>query len=101
MAIQRIKINTNALNSDASSIADIIQQVLSEIGKLETAYHELDGMWDGPTSEAFKSVYEHDIEELKSVAETLKKFNHFEMNAREKYDACESEVSGIVSSLNW
>lgn len=101
MAIQRIKVNTVALSADASSVAESIQRVLSEIGKLEAAYHALDGMWDGPTSEVFKSVYEHDIEELRSVAETLKTFNNFEKNAREKYDTCESEVSGIVSSLNW
>lgn len=101
MAIQKIRINTNELSTDAATVAESIQRVMAEAGKLESAYHALDGMWDGPASEVFKSVYEHDLEELKIVIETLRKFNAFETNAREKYDACEAEVSGIVGSLNW
>lgn len=101
MSIQNIRVNTDELKSDAAAVSDCIQRVAAEAGKLESAYHQLDSMWDGPTSEVFKSVYEHDLEALRAVIEILKKFNSFEMTAREKYDSCESEVSGIVSSLNW
>lgn len=100
MAITKIRINTNKLSSDASEVAESIRRIAAESGKLENAYHKLDSMWDGPTSEVFKSVYEHDIEELKAVIEILKKFNGFEISAKEKYDTCESDVNGIIGSLN-
>ena len=99
MSIQRIRVNTDELSSDAMTVSDCVQRVVAEAGKLENAYHQLDSMWDGPASEVFKAVYEHDLEELNSLIETLKKFNSFEMNAREKYDSCEAEVGSIVSSM--
>ena len=101
MAIQKIKINTNQLNSDAVSVAESIKTVVAETGKLEAAYHALDGMWDGPASEVFKFAYENDLEKLKATVEILREFNIFETNACEMYDACEAEVRGIVSFLNW
>lgn len=101
MAIQKIRINTNQLSSDAATVEESIKRVVAEAGKLETAYHALDDMWEGPASEVFKSVYEHDLEELKANIEFLRKFNAFETNARDKYDGCESEIGKIVSSFNW
>lgn len=101
MAIQKIRINTNQLSSDALTVTESIKTVIAETGKLEAAYHSLDEMWDGPASEVFKSVYENDLEELKATVEILRKFNVFETNACKKYDACEAEVNGIVGSLNW
>lgn len=101
MSIQKIRINTNQLNSDAATISESIERIVTEAGKLEAAYHTLDEMWDGSASEVFKSVYEQDMEKLRATVETLRKFNVFETNACEKYDACESEVGGIISSLNW
>lgn len=92
--------DTNALNGDAAAVAESIQAIIAETDKLESAFHQLDSMWDGPTSEVFKSVYEHDINALKSLIETLKRFNAFENGAREKYETCEADVNEIISSLN-
>ena len=99
MAIKTIRVNTNQLKTDVEKVAESIHSMTTEVGKLENAYHALDAMWDGPASEVFKSVYEHDIEELKEAIKALEKYNVFENGAREKYDTCESEVNSIVGSL--
>ena len=99
MGISKIRVNTDSLQSDASAIADSIGVIERGISKLESEYAVLDGMWDGPANEVFKVAYRNDIEELRSIVANLKKFNVFEVEAKDKYNSCESQVGNIVSSI--
>lgn len=99
MKITKIKVNTDELRSDAATISGNIQRVTEEINRIEEALRTLNVMWEGPAGDAFIQVCGHDLEQLRTIVETLKKFNAFENNAREKYDNCESEVRDVVNSL--
>ncbi len=101
MAVNKIKVNTDTLSSDANTVAEAIGVLEQQLSGLEDDYNQLDSMWDGPTSEIFRVAYHDDIDALKTIAGNLKKFNSFEVNAKDKYNACEGEVSGVVDSLNW
>ena len=101
MAVTKIRVNTNQLFSEANSVTDCIRIADSELAMLEEHFAVLDTMWDGPASEAFRIAYHDDIEALRGVIENLSQFNQFELNAGKQYENCETEVNGIVNSLNW
>lgn len=95
----KIKINTNSLKADASSIGSSIQKINKSLTNLQSDMAKLDAMWDGPASESFKIAYKSDISALNTVISNLKKLNNFENTARTKYDSCEQKVGSIVSSI--
>lgn len=101
MAINKIRVNTDSLDADANSIGEYIRIIEGSISRLEEDYSELDTMWEGPASEAFRKVYNEDIDSLKVITENLKKINNFEIEARKKYENCEQEVGNIVASIRW
>ncbi len=95
----KIKVNTNSLKSDASSIEASIKRINISLKNLQSDLIKLDSMWDGPASETFKVAYNSDIEALRTVISNLTKLNNYEKTARNKYDSCEQKVGSIVSSI--
>ena len=95
----KIKINTNSLKSDATSIGTSIQNMSRSLSNLKSDMQKLDSMWDGPASETFKAAYNSDISMLNNVISNLKKINNFETTACKKYKSCEQKVGSIVSSI--
>ena len=94
-----IKVNTNRLKTDASTIKDHISSIEKEIEDLRGHNTTLDAMWDGPSSEAFKAAFEADITALEQMVKSLKSLNNYEDNARDKYDDCERKVSDLVNQI--
>ena len=101
MAISKIKVSTTELQSDARSVESSIKQLETEIGRLEQELNTINTMWEGPASETFFLVFQADIEELRNLIRDLQSFNTYENNAVSNYNRCESEVGGLVDSLNW
>ncbi|MBR0373659.1 MAG: WXG100 family type VII secretion target [Mogibacterium sp.] len=94
-----IKVNTKRLGTDAAEIRNNIREIEKQIASLRTHSSVLDGMWDGPSSEAFKMSFASDITALETVVSTLKAINNYEDNAKVKYDRCEQEVSALVNQI--
>lgn len=101
MAINKIKVSTEELKSDAQSVESSIRQLENEINKLEQEFTALNSMWDGPASETFLVVFKTDLDELRKLVQDLRSFNTFETTAVNKYNQCENEVGRVVSSLRW
>ena len=101
MASNKIKINTDSLNSDAQSVGDSIAKIRNVSARLRRELETLDSMWDGAASETFKSVYNSDLEFLDEVLKKLDSFNGFENSARSKYDDCEQKVRDVLSGIKW
>lgn len=94
-----IKINTDRLKNDTSDIAQHISSIRKLITDLTGHNLVLDGMWDGPSSEAFKMAFQSDIAMLDGIMGSLEELNRFEDNARQKYDECEGKVSELVDQI--
>lgn len=96
---QKIKVNTSRLNSDSSQISECIRAMKTEMDKMKTSVSQLDTMWDGESSEAFKNTFNGDMEAMSQIISTLEKFQQDEMNAKKKYDSCESRVGSLISGI--
>ena len=101
MSINRIKVNTDSLQSDVTGIAEAIGRIETRLGELEAAYAALDAMWDSPAGEIFRAAYCDDMEALKTIIQNLKSFNGFEVTAVKEYNACEQQVGGLIASMRW
>ena len=95
----KIKVNTSRLNSDSNQISECIRAIKSEMGKMEASAGQLDSMWDGESSETFKSVFKEDRDLLAAVIISLEKIQKDEMDAKSKYYSCENKVSSLVSAI--
>ncbi|MBR3200974.1 MAG: WXG100 family type VII secretion target [Mogibacterium sp.] len=95
-----IKVNTNRLDTDLKEFGDHIKAIQKAITDLRNHNRVLDGMWDGPASEAFKINFESDIKAMEEVVKTLEGINRFEENARTKYNNCESKVGDLVNQIH-
>lgn len=94
-----IKVNTNRLDTDAREFGDYIKAIIRKIADLRSHNATLDGMWDGPASEAFKMNFEADIKALEQMVKTLEGINRYEDNAKTKYNNCEQKVGDLVNQI--
>ena len=94
-----IKINTSSLNRDAGQVNSCIQKMKSEMTKMKSSVSELDGMWDGPGSEAFKKAFQDDVNGMETLFKNLEEIYKYEVNAKNEYESCENKVYQLVSSI--
>ena len=99
MAANIIRVNTNRLHNDAEQVNACINNMKSEMKKLKESSAQLDAMWDGPSSEAFKAAFADDLAALNTILGNLQKIYSYENTAKTKYEACENKVSSFVASI--
>lgn len=93
------KVSTTRLKSDAGSVKGYIDQMDRKLLSLRNGATQLDSMWDGPASEAFKAAINEDLTALETMISNLKKIYNYEQMAKVKYENCETQVSGVVSDM--
>ena len=94
-----IKVNTGKLSSDAQQVRRCAEQIRQKMELLTSYERQLDGMWDGIGSEAFKASFYEDLSLLTELAEKVERIYTFEENAKTQYETCEKKVEGIISAL--
>ena len=97
--INYIKINTNRLNTDAETVAGMISGIKTELNGMKQNVAQLDSMWDGPSSEAFKKAFQDDMNAMETIIKNIESIHSYEVNAKSKYESCENRVSGIVAGI--
>ena len=95
----KIRDNTHALNNDANSVQKCIERMKKNKDNISNAVLTLDGMWDGPSSEAFKAAVQNDLNDLQTIIDQLQKICQYEVTAKNKYNDCENRVGEIVRSI--
>ena len=95
----KIRVNTHTLNNDADSVQQCIERMKRSKDNISSAVVTLDGMWDGSSSEAFKSAIQKDLNDLQTIINQLQKIHQYEVTAKDKYNACENRVGEIVRSI--
>lgn len=94
-----IKMNTSRLNGDAQSIAGLLQGIKTQLEQMKQSVNQLDSMWDGPGSEAFKKVFQDDMSAMAELLKNLESMHSYEVNAKTKYESCENKVGTIVAGI--
>ncbi len=95
-----IKVNTSRLGSDADKVQSSISQMRKQMETMKVQVSQLDKMWDGPSSEAFKNAFHDDMNMLNTILKNLDKIYKFEVNAKKKYEKCEKQVGSIISGIH-
>lgn len=80
-------------------IAGLIAGIKSDLSGIKQNLSQLDAMWDGPSSEAFKKVFWDDLNAMETVIKNIESIHSYEVNAKSKYESCESRVGGIVAGI--
>lgn len=94
-----IRYDTDRIRSDAAKVSDCIGAMRKSLSDLRTHEQELDAMWDGDSSEAFKAVFYDDLEILDNILGNLERIYEYEVKAETGFTKCNSQVSEIISSL--
>lgn len=95
----KIRVNTHVLKNDADTVQQCISRMKKCKANISSAVVTLDGMWDGPSSEAFKGAVHKDLSDLQTIINQLQNINQYEITAKDKYNACENRVGEIVRSI--
>lgn len=95
----KIKVNTTRLGTDAESVKSNIQKIKKSMEDMKKDVTQLDSMWDGPTSEAFKKAFQDDMNALNTIIKNLEQIYNFETTAKSKYESCERQVASKVSGI--
>lgn len=94
-----IKMNTARLNQDTEAVKGLLKGIKTEIGNMKQSLTQLDQMWDGPSSQAFKKAFWDDMEAMETMLANLESIHSYEVNAKNKYESCERKVGGIVAGI--
>ncbi len=94
-----IGVNTETLRSQVESLRTEIGQAESEMNQMYDAVQELDGMWDGPANEAFKTQFMNDKEFMEELCKTVREIIDSMDNARTEYESCENTVRQLIGDI--
>ena len=94
-----IKANTDRMKSDVERLNDLVKRIHDRHSDLMQKKQELDNMWDGPASEATKAAIQDDLNALQVMIENMKKIYQYENTAKDKYNSCENQISGIIAGI--
>ena len=56
--IEKIKVSTSRLSKDSEKVKQGIDNISKKLSEMENSVSELDKMWDGESSEAFKQAFQ-------------------------------------------
>ena len=84
--MKKIKVNTVRLKNDSDQVNACIENMKSEMEKMKESVSQLDQMWDGPSSEAFKKAFQDDMKAFQTILSNLDKIYGYETNAKAKYE---------------
>ena len=94
-----IRINTTRLRTDAEHVDKDIKRMSSLLKSMRAHATELDRMWDGPGSVAFKKSFHDDINKVEVTLMNLRGLYQYEVTAKKTYEKCGQQVDQIISSI--
>ncbi len=94
-----LKIETERLTRDISSIDQNIAAVKSSISRTQTALSTLNFMWDGEAKRAFRASADRDIQEMYNILNLLTQYRNDLEQAGKTYDSAVSNAEAMIKSL--
>lgn len=94
-----VKVNTNMLQYDVSSMKSEIESISGEIDKMYENIVRLGNMWKGSANNAFNQSFSKDYDEMKEFVNALNKDVLRIEDERKAYDSCENNVINLAQSV--
>ena len=93
----QMKITTDEMRSIAGSFEGLITEWDGSVATLYRYLEELDAMWDGDASEAFKEVFNSDKAKYDQLSEMMRTYKEAINTAAQRYDEGEAQIKVIVT----
>lgn len=100
MSINRIEINTNALQRDTAEIEDYLNKIQTDKNELVSSMQELNGMWEGSAHDAFINQFNIDMQRIDELTKDIEAYLSTLRNAVGVYNRCEDEIENMVRAIN-
>lgn len=97
--MNELKVSTNRLNSDANQISSLIKAMEKELSNMKTSVNQMNQMWEGMTKEAFVKAFHDDQTAAEDVIKELKALQSFEVEAKNKYEQCEKQITALINAI--
>lgn len=94
-----LKVDTDALSSDANELLAEINSVMSLTAKTYDSVQNLNHMWKGKANNAFHEQFTKDYEKTKQFLEELRAFSRTLSDDSTEYNACEANVASYVGRI--
>lgn len=94
-----IEIDTNALNSDKSSMSEELQQIQNELKALQDEMETMNSWFTGPAATAYRNRMAEEIENAMSVCTYLTEYISCMEQASRTYLECEQSVESVVNRI--
>lgn len=97
--MDKIKIDTNRLGTDAESIKYYMDNLAREIENMKGSVTALEGMWEGPGCKAFHKAFQDDMRAMETVIKNIRSIYSYDTNAKKEYESCERKVSSMIADI--
>ena len=95
----KIRFDTKRIGADAGRVDAAIKEMQRTMKDMQSKCRQLDTMWDGTASDAFKKAFWDDMNMLFDVIKELQQIHSFEITAKKKYENCEKKVAQTVAGI--
>ena len=97
--INEIEIDTATLQRDIDSLRQHLDSMKQKGDAMMTGINNLSNMWEGYAKDEFTVQFTVDYRVLVEMESVIEELIEKLENARDKYNACESSVGSIISSI--
>lgn len=97
--MDKIRINTNRLGTDAETVKSCIDKFAGEIENMKGSVTALERMWEGPSCKAFHKAFLDDMRAMETVIKNLRSIYSYDTNAKKEYETCERKVSSLIADI--
>lgn len=94
-----IEMDTSLLARDIDNLESTLTQLETRLGKMFDAINKMDAMWNGSANSAFNAQFKNDYDTCKSMCGILRELIGSLNHAKEEYDKCEQNISGMIQSI--
>lgn len=99
MSNVNLKVDTNALSSDANELTAEINSILSLTSRMYESVQSLNNMWKGTANAAFREQFNKDYDSAVNFLEDLRNFAQTLTDDSTEYNLCEANVVSCVGKI--
>ena len=97
--MDKIRINTGSLRNTEKNVQSLLADIQNKITNMTNDIAQMNAMWSGPAHTAFNASFLQDVNELRSLVDSIRGVAEFEGRAASEYDKCEVSVQSLVSAI--
>ena len=99
MASGFFEIDTASLHQGVSVLQEDLSVLRETNSMLQDELAKLSGMWSGPARDAFHTQFQKDCDDFGGICEQLKSLLTSMTDAGQRYEACDTEVRGVIDAV--